>query len=55
MKYTQLPKKKPNKNQCVNNEMVRCTPEERNCHTCGWNPTVARDRVEKKMSKRRKY
>lgn len=55
MKYTQLPRKKPNKNQCINNEMVRCTPDERICHACGWNPVVAKKRVEKKLTKRIKH
>ena len=28
-------------------DSVLCTPEQRTCDICGWNPTVAQARIEK--------
>ena len=35
------------KYSCIVNEGVSCHPYNRNCDTCGWNPRVARERLEK--------
>ena len=34
------------------NEAVVCLPEERHCTACGWNPEVAKDRLEKFCAER---
>ena len=32
---------------CPINESLQCPPKNRNCETCGWNPKVAKARLEK--------
>lgn len=32
---------------CPNNSAVSCHPSARNCAACGWNPDVAKARLEK--------
>ena len=31
---------------CCHNDGVSCHPKNRHCETCGWDPTVAKDRLE---------
>lgn len=38
---------KKNKFPCPNNEAVECWYKERPCATCGWNPEVAKARLDK--------
>lgn len=34
------------------NETIECLPKGRNCATCGWNPEVAKERLEKFCAER---
>lgn len=33
--------------KCPHNDAVGCFPSQRNCNRCGWNPDVAKERLEK--------
>lgn len=33
--------------ECSFNKEVLCRPNKRHCSTCGWNPEVAKSRLEK--------
>ena len=38
--------------QCPYNEACSCDPKKRRCNRCGWNPDVAKARLEKTCYKR---
>ena len=42
-------KKIPEEQQCKNNPWVKCQ-EKTNCSFCGWNPVVAKQRIESKYT-----
>lgn len=40
------------KQECPYNKEALCLPSKRQCDTCGWNPEVAKQRLEKILEQR---